>query len=166
MKKLLLSILFMTAAFGTKAQDAKPTKEETQKFIGTLLSKVIGEKSSTENMITTSQSFSSDFSAYHFADKFDNPNTFFASSDVRNIHWDDYLKCEGDKVDYAPNIMSVTLFFSSKVERENKIDNDKKVDNGYIFWVVIPVEKFASVEKALLRLSEIAKEENKDPFKN
>lgn len=34
------------------------------------------------------------------------------------------------------------------------------------FFIYVPTDKVESCKKALLRLSEIAKEENKDPFAN
>ena len=43
MKKILFLFLFATALNSATAQDAKPTKEETQKFINNVFSQVIGK---------------------------------------------------------------------------------------------------------------------------
>ena len=67
MKKILLSFLLLSLVFIAQAQDAKPTKEATQKFLNTMLSQVVGNpQDASEPTIRLIQKQSSDdgFSKY------------------------------------------------------------------------------------------------------
>jgi len=70
--------------------------------------------------------------------------------------------------DRDPEILSVSACFSKKVKMEegNNSGDEAKEEFADCITVVIPKGKFESIKKAFIRLAEIAKEENKDPFQN
>lgn len=72
------------------------------------------------------------------------------------------------KVDFFRGLggLEILLFFDSPLKHE--VDGKFKDEITYPNHLQLPIpnDKQESIKKAFLRLSEIAKEENKDPFKN
>ncbi len=65
MKKIILLVLIAVAFNIANAQDAKPTKEETQKFITNMISQVIGaEPTEYTRVQINDQLFSDGFTAF------------------------------------------------------------------------------------------------------
>ncbi len=166
MKKLLLSIFFIAAASLTQAQDIKPTKEVTQRFINLILGKAVGEFY-IEGTPIKIQSFSEAFTSFKFSIE-DKEAGYLSVDEYSEIKWDELNSC----VDFGgnkenKNLERVLLVFDSKVLYINK-DEGMNARTKYVnqFTIEIPVDRTTSLIKAFERLSEIAKEENKDPFTN
>jgi len=176
MKKLFLSFLFLAFVFMVQAQDAKPTKEETVKFLNSICQKMIGRENAEYSEYSKFQICEFTNTSYIVKWKTNEPNhaehlhTFF----WENISWEDNTKITIDQtfgeiikvlVEFKLGIPfkeTFTTYNNDGSIRESKVTEGR----GPFFRAYIPEEKFESFKKAILRLSEIAKEENKDPFKN
>jgi hypothetical protein len=159
MKKLLTICLIMVTVFTVNAQDKKPTKEETVIFIQRQFESLIGYK--VRGSVITKYEF--DLSKIQFESR---SNLNYTSSYIyTQINWGNLVKIERYEND-------IQLFFTSSIYNDYKavMDNGKIVNSHAKFenyiQILVPSEKFESIKKAFLRLSEIAKEENKDPFKD
>jgi hypothetical protein len=159
MKKLLTICLIMAAVFTVNAQNGKPTKEQTIAFIQRQFESLIGTKNFS-NVITK---YEFEPTKIYFEDR---SNLKYNSSyTYTQINW-------GNLVEIKRYENDIQLFFKSSINRDYKavmdngriVNSEKKIEN-YI-QIPVPDEKFESMKKAFLRLSEIAKEENKDPFQD
>lgn len=63
-------------------------------------------------------------------------------------------------------IASATVYFTTVMKETLMLEGKEVTAYETTFDIVIQPEKFESIKKAFERLAEIAKEENKDPFKN
>ena len=172
MKRLLISFLFIAGALSAQAQDSKPSKEATQKFLNNILSQVVGNPQDAlqpKIRLIQKQSFENDFTKYILINGSD--NYFRERSEYINVPWQDFTDFI---VEINGGIQSyVRIIFKSNMEYESFccfVDEDKGDPSFSIytnqFLIYIPTDKLESCKKAFLRLSELAKEENKDPFKN
>jgi len=164
MKKLLLLFLLTSITVVVKAQE-KPSKSDTHGLINTTLKRVVARNSCSEAMMVSEQFFSNDFAKYHYAAKSKDKKKS-ATTDVSNIQWKNYLKCEM-KTSTWDNVIACTTVYFSTAMKETIILEGKEVSSfETTIDIVIQPEKLESIKKAFERLAEIAKEENKDPFKN
>ena len=158
MKKLITICLIMATVFTVNAQDKKPTKEETVAFIQRQFESLIGYK--VRNSVITKYEF--DLAKINFESRSD---LYTTTRIYTQINWGNLVKIERYEND-------IQLFFTSSIYYDYKavMENGKIVNSNAKFenyiQILVPSEKFESMKKAFLRLSEIAKEENKDPFKD
>lgn len=161
MKKLLLFLLFTATILVSQAQNKKPTKEETIKYLNTLAQGSLGK------------SWSAGEGAINFVQITDKSVTMqTVKGCVRtwnNIPWHEYDSSHmyQNKMIVSFKQSMLTKYACPDVEANNSKQlafefNDPE-DSFYIFLASDKMENF---KKAIHRLSEIAKEENKDPFKN
>ena len=172
MKKLLLLFLFITITSFANAQDAKPSKEETQKFLNNMLSSVIGNPQDSDQPTIRKiqkQSFTNDFSDYL---RQNGDNEFRERDEYIRIPWQDFT--DFIVITQKNDIQTIVrLIFKTKMEEKYfccYVDEDNGIPALTFttdqFLIFLPNDKVESCKKAILRLAEIAKEENKDPFKN
>lgn len=165
MKKIILPLIFIGAAFVLQAQDTKPTKEATRKFINSMLAQVVGEKC-TGSYLIKKQSFISDFGSYEFTE---GDGSGWMSSNITLIKWQELNEFEEYAEPKNVNLRFIRLSFNTKIKNVTDyncciVQGSSDFTNDFSFYV--SADKYESVKKACYRLSEIAKEENKDPFKN
>lgn len=141
----------------------KPTKEETITFINRTLSEVTG-KSCFYGRINKAELSSTGeiFTDIQDDQKKDLP---LLAAELIGIKWDK-MDTEKPKIFVTEeNIAEFTLRFTTKIKQKGAMRNGEKIDNyTEDLSMCVPKEKFESIWKAFLRLSEIVKAENKDPF--
>lgn len=164
MNKSLLLFFVLIITFVATAQN-KPTKEETQGLINTTLKRVVARNSCSEGMMVSEQFFTNDFANYHYNARSKDKKKA-AITDVANIQWKNYLKCALNISEFDSGIACVTVYFTTAIKETFVIDGKEVNNYETTFNIVIQPEKFESLKKAFERLTDIAKEENKDPFKN
>ena len=165
MKKTLLSFLFLASLVVSQAQDAKPSKDETQRFLNSMLKDVLGKDVLRGRYTVTKQSFKNDFNSYTSTN-----TTARGTTDVNEVSPIDWAKFEGCTevaIAGSDDVIALSLNFSNKVEIIHT-DIFGKLDTQLTnsFQIFVPRNKKESVLKASWRLSKITKEENKDPFEN
>jgi hypothetical protein len=158
MKKLITICLLIATTFTVNAQDAKPTKEQTITFIKNQLASMIGTKYMSNNLITK-YSFETDKIYFEFSDEMVTSTYTYSQ-----LNW---VNLVGES--RAGN--EIILAFKSAIKEDYKAFGKSSgavvnsgVKNQQYIQIPLPSDKFDSLSKAFLRLSEIAKEENKDPF--
>ena len=158
MKKLITICLLIATTCTVNAQQ-KPTKEQTITFIKNQLASMIGTKWMSDNLITK---YSFETEKIYFEASGEMVTTTYTYSQLNWVNLVGESRAGND----------IILVFKSAIKRDYKAfaKNGAVVNSGvkneqYI-QIPLPVEKFDSLTKAFLRLSEIAKEENKDPFGN
>lgn len=183
MKKLITICLLLATAFMVKAQDSKPTKEQTIAYLDKILKMSIGYKTygvggPEDKRMEEHQIIDYTFSEFKVENAV-NLNKYKDNSSIKdeqtysNIIWANNTAIKiGDSDDslYIDNeIVYISLRFSNKllVDRNYTRDNpgDEMRFQNWLSLVVLKT-KAESFKKALERLVEIAKEENKDPFEN
>ncbi|EAZ95017.1 hypothetical protein FBBAL38_11749 [Flavobacteria bacterium BAL38] len=162
----------MATIFTVNAQDKKPTKEETIAFINRTIELSIG---SEYNYTYTTKTYF-DYNIY------ERESVMKVGELVTGNFKEEYslLKWENLRINsfhlqncsFGENdICQVWIYFSNQISfRETSTekygDPSDKITFKQSLAMLIPKGKFESIKKACIRLSEIAKEENKDPFKD
>ena len=164
MKKLLLLFLLTSITVVVKAQD-KPSKSDAQGLINTILKRVVTRNSCSEGMMVSEQFFTNDFANYHYAASSKDKKKS-AITDISDIHWKNYLKCDMKTSVWDTGIACTTVYFSTSMKQTFILEGKEVSTFETTIDIVIQPEKLESIKKAFERLAEIAKEENKDPFKN
>lgn len=164
MKKLLLLFL-LTSITGVVNAQNKPTKVNTYGIINTILKRVVARNSCSDGMMVSEQFFTNDFAQYHYLENSKDKKKA-AITDVANIQWKNYLKCEMKTSEWNSGIACATIFFTTAMKETLMLEGKEVSTYETSFDIVIQPEKFESIKNAFERLAEIAKEENKDPFKN
>jgi len=166
MKLLGTLLLFFAYSFGLHAQE-KPTQEETINFISNTVQGAIGTD------------FGSSISIKEYTFNYNSLNLYCKKTSdwsgfkykYENIRWQDFRDFDTDTrvTDIATKVM---LNFKTKIASKLSFYNSNgdfiTESESYTDQLpfTIPTEKISSFKKAILRLVEIAKEENKDPFAN
>lgn len=163
MKKLILFCLLLVSTFSINAQGSKPTKEQTLDYLTKTLKLTLGEEYSFRGKIKR-------YSKVDF--KYDTVS--------EKIEWHDgFDECENTEIkwetvtDYnfeeygSEKLILIIISFDSKYKLICKSKDFSSV--GYTSYenslnLLILKSKAESFKKALERLVEIAKEENKNPF--
>jgi hypothetical protein len=174
MKKLLTICLIMATAFTVNAQGGKPTKEETVAFINRTLNECKGFKLPYYMGTMQNVDFSENKLIYTtiLTVGVDGKKDCDHKEIYENINWSklkmDQMEFnqETDYFSYYHIRFSTNLNKTTNNENCSFRENSKKTNIQSNMYVFIPTEKKESIKKAFLRLSEIAKEENKDPFQN
>lgn len=164
MIKFLLSVLFLASLSIAEAQNAKPTKEETQKFLYSMLKAALG-KDVNEGYTLTKQSFTNDLESYSYTTVTDRGST--DGDEVTLIDWSKFANKYQVNSFGSADVIQFSCYFNNKIQVIHKdiFGNVKtKMTDNFDFFV--PTEKEDSVFRACMRLRELAKEENNDPFKN
>lgn len=166
MKKLLTICLIVAATCTVNAQE-KPSKDVTVKFIEASLKKSIGTVSYGHLLTDVS---------------FDGNELILTTTrkdlDVRstvtysNFDWEGlsrFLVRNDSEKSTIPGFEVVNISFETSYKQKTITEQYGKARKSELlstwFLIHMPTEKIVSLEKAFLRLSEIAKEENKDPFR-
>lgn len=181
MKKLITICVLIVTVFTVNAQQ-KPTKKETIAYLDKILKMSIGYKtyglSEEDKRAEEYQIIDYTFSEFKVENTVIEIN-YKKNSSVKdeqaysNIIWANNTAIEIGKRDtslYRDNeIVSISLQFSNKllVDRNYTRDNpgDEMRFQNWLSFVVLKT-KSESFKKALERLVEIAKEENKNPFED
>lgn len=168
MKKtiVLVTLAFLSISF-VQAQDKKPTKEETIAFIKRTTEATVGKEIGWGAILEES-SFSVD--GYTTKQTISGTHGFTVET-YRLLKWEtmDSNRWSETAPQEGIEVIEIGVYFSSKVKHVrdfNLSDNNDKDEYTNELMVYIPKDKLESMKKAFLRLSEIAKEENKDPFEN
>lgn len=161
MKKLITICLLLATTFTTNAQQ-KPTKEETLAFMKRTLEATIGYNAPGKGKILEIK-FSGDY--YFYKAYYDLGDTGFTNySTTSLINWE---KIKPDFIIFkdANSLTEVKISFSNSMKIKQQVSDQPERDffNSQATFYV-STEKKESFKKACLRLAEIAKEENKDPF--
>lgn len=173
MKKLLTICLLMATVFTINAQDAKPTKEETIAFINRTINECKGFKLPNYMGELENAFFTGNKLIYKSTTSLTSGKKNCAREEIyEDIAWDK-LKIEDIKFESSESVASYYLIsFKQNINHiyitENCVfsENSSRTNIQSNMYFFIPLEKKESIKKAFLRLSEIAKEENKDPFAN
>ena len=156
MKKLLTLCLLMAATLAITVQE-KPSKEKTIAFMRGVLESSIGQPYHGNHVVTQvsfdGDSYKNTLQNIHYKND-------FQFIEYRAIKWEHFSSVSTEKT--LEGVVDFNVWFDVKIE--NIHDNGKSFSE--IVQFLIPVLKKESFKKACLRLSEIAKEENKDPFAN
>lgn len=176
MIRKLIAIMLLTCTIQvTLAQDKKPTKEETIRFINKTASLVAGETiDRKKTTLFKSCSFSEDrYEEQHEKKEDDCEGIENYVNTFNLLQVDDisaYPSKNNEKVGY------VNLYF--KTENVNiagsggmRCKDGTRISPAKSIYVAVltiycPIDKLGSMQKAFQRLVEIIKEENKDPFAN
>lgn len=177
MKKIIIAILFIFCLPFVYGQEKKPTKEETISFIKRTVETSIG---SVYNSTRTTEIIF-EYDRYKRVSvmevKRDNQSAVIVGNydeEWSLLKWDNLDKKEFE-LQNCPvgenDICEMWIFFSrdikhTEIERTKYVGNKDETKFTHYLPILIPKEKFESMKKAFLRLAEIAKEENKDPFAN
>ncbi len=159
MKKLITICLLVATTFSVNAQ-TKPTKEETLAFLRRTCESTIGKTSDDKKFIKTTFSYNNITTEYLYMGYEDSSIDEFSL-----IKWEnatEILMWEHSTGD-EQEISDVMIKFSSQVLLEQNGGTGEYRDSVYFYY---PEIKRESVKKAIERLIEIAKEENKDPFQD
>ncbi|EAZ95019.1 hypothetical protein FBBAL38_11759 [Flavobacteria bacterium BAL38] len=162
MKKLLTICLIMATIFTVNAQDKKPTKEETVAFINRTTALTVGKI--FYGSTTTEAKFNYD--SYFYSQTF---NAFLSTTKkYSGILWETMVPDQIQILNERDiDIIEIGIPFTKIIKFEStSTGSDSKTEYNNWLRIIIPKEKFESIKKACLRLSEIAKEENKDPFQD
>lgn len=165
MKKLITICFLLSTAFTVKAQDGKPTKEETIAFINRTTALSIGNVylfgDITESKFT--------YDSYSLTGGGQAGDEILIQKDTYSgISWEtlnpEWISTINDR---SNGMTGCSVGFTKKIKHEEAFTGlETKIEYKNFIQIVIPKEKFESIKKACLHLSEIAKEENKDPFQN
>lgn len=173
MKKLITICFIMAIVFTVNAQDGKPTKEETVAFINRTLNECKGFKLPFQMGTIQNVDFSENKLIYTTILTLSSGKKDCDHTEIyENINWDKLKIDEMEfnvSTDYSSNYHIKFATNINKIivdENCNYRDNSNKTNIQSNMYVFIPTNKKESIRKAFLRLSEIAKEENKDPFQN
>lgn len=170
MKKIITICFLLATTFTVIAQTAKPTKEQTINYLTRTFSLTEGERTSnkttkyTTNFEYTACLFSIDkiIENYNFETVWNDPEKTkngmrkYSSS---NLKWETVTSINlGSQLS---NLTIVAITFSAKYKLT--VDEEESGQENVLSLLVVN-NKAESFKKALDRLVEIAKEENKDPF--
>jgi hypothetical protein len=161
MKKLITFCLLLTIAFTSQAQDGKPTKEQTVAFMKRTLEETIGYET-PEGKI---QEITFNENSYYFK-AYDDLIGISTSALTSLIKWEK-LNPEGFILREVNSITVLRVTYNGSISYKQKIES--RAEKEFFFseaTFFIPSNKAESFKKACIRLSEIANEENKDPFAN
>lgn len=155
MKKLITIGLLIATSFTVNAQE-KPSREQTIKFIDTTLKKFVGNNDAAEVLKNIS------FDGVELI----KTSTMYNEPSIdkySNLHWEElsFAIREDSKVS---GFTKIQLSFETNFKQYMSLLNKERFFDWFTLYV--PTDKIQSIEKAFLRLKEIAKEENKDPFEN
>lgn len=164
MKQSILLFFVLVITFVATAQN-KALKSDTQGLINTTLKRVVARNSCSEGMTVSEQFFINDFANYHYTARSKDKKKA-AITDVSNIKCKNYLKCEMKTSEFDSGIACATVYFTTAMKQIFILEGKEISSYETTFDIVIQPEKFESIKNAFERLAEIAKEENKDPFKN
>ena len=181
MKKLLTICLIMATIFTVNAQDKKPTKEETIAYLDKVLKMSVGYNNyrgeagnrSSQLLITDYIFSEKEIQINYKVLRILKESTHFESQKFSKIPWENVDKIfERDNKDFnGEELSTIEVVFSTKLRydaevfnKEVGMDENDHYPNYIQFYVFN--DKKESFKKALGRLVEIAKEENKDPFKD
>lgn len=164
-KSITALLLCLLMSFATAYSQA-PTKDETINFMTTTLNGAKGTEMSDGFFVTIIEFDGNNYS-YTCGKKMGRANF---STATENIPWQEFKSFESN---YKVNedITSVRLKFKIKVEgalylnTENG-NNAKSATYTEGFVMLVPTEKAESFKKGIMRLVELAKATNKDPFSN
>lgn len=155
MKKLFLYISLLTCVIGF-AQDSKPTKEETITFMSKTLKAGIGMGFEWDSTIQD-VSFHGDKLVIEATET----NRNLIRYNISDLPWE-YL----DKSNFESANMKCNFTIRFTKSYKNIITTGGEIVTEFPkkMNISIPEDKIESFKKACIRLCEIAKEENKDPF--
>jgi lysophospholipid acyltransferase (LPLAT)-like uncharacterized protein len=162
MKNFLFCFLLITVNLITHAQNAKPSKEEIVKFLNNEMQ--IGLGPDGPSVTTTFIEFKYDKYVIKFNQR---EGSKFMTLSYSNIPWDK-IKSIASEINTA-RTACVTLYIHFERSVTKTVEGEKleqKIEADTSIFFDIPKDKIESCKKAILRLAEIAKEENKDPFVN
>jgi hypothetical protein len=167
MKKLITICLLIATSFTVNAQE-KPSREQTIKFIESSLKKTIGTKDSYNNLLTNVSFNGNELILTTTVASLDELTTRTYS----NFNWEgvDFIVRDDSEKSTISGFEVVQLSFVTSYKQvtiTKQYDEVRKNERTFNWFIIhMPSDKIESLRKAFLRLSEISKEENKDPFQN
>lgn len=161
MKKILISVLFILATALIHAQEKKPNKDATIKYLNNIVQASLGKEwLKSEGKVNVVQITANTVSMQT------------VKGCVRswaNIPWHEFSKID---VYDSKIIVRFKVAFSSKYSCP-RIEGEEIIHGAFEFnepesdfFIFISEDRIEGFKKGCLRLAEIAKEENIDPFKN
>jgi hypothetical protein len=150
--------MLIAVSFAAKAQQ-KPTKEETISFMNRTLKSTISYKSYVGKILEIEFNQNQYYLKTYFAV---GGGGFYSEYTRSQFPWD---ALEADQ--FKVNGNELRIIFSRNYRSKSKISDGAEKEQFYSsINILLPSDKIESFKKACIRLSEIAKEENKDPFQN
>jgi hypothetical protein len=156
MKFISLTTLIVAFSLITNAQAKKPTKEETVKYLNTLCQAGLGMAKGKDFIIN------SVVLTYTSLEVKTTPN--ISVSTWSNIPWQEFISIEVLSPGKLLVIFKTAMPFQMHqpaTGTSQAYSNDEPEKSIHLY---APVDKIESAKKAVMRLVEIAKDENKDPF--
>lgn len=172
MKKGILVVVFMCIVGVLNAQEKKPTKEETIAFINRTLNEFKGYELPWSEGILESVKFTGSMYVLKTYHEDEGKRTQQYTTTCEDLPWD---KLNIEKTEWHPdkNVPYYYVIFNQSYKSTEVYDAlfDRRYDKTTTQMLLslilfVPANKAESIKKAFLRLAEIAKEENKDPFVN
>ena len=159
MKKLFTICLLLATTFTVSAQQ-KPTKEETVAFMKRTLESAIGSRAPFIALKEVSFSENSYSTRIIFHDGRN------GDMETSSIKWESLIP-DQITIRKLRECTEVEVSFRYPAKVTKSIGGEKTSDESLSkISFYVPNDKAESFKKACLRLAEIAKEENKDPFQN
>jgi hypothetical protein len=153
--KKLLTIYLLIATICTVNAQTKPTKEETIAFMNRTLKSTIGFNGIVEIDFNQNTYTLKDYTSV-------GAKGFYSSHTSSGIPWE---TLQADSFHIHGN--RLRIIFSRNYRHKYQVHNSPEIEEFISSLdIKLPFDKVESFKKACIRLSEIAKEENKDPFKN
>lgn len=186
MKKLLTICLIMATVFTVNGQDKKPTKQETIAYLDKVVKMSTGYKTYSvggplneedrrvkEHLITDYSFSESKVAKLNKTKNYINNSTDISQTVFSNLNWENVSAIKINSLE-EDKLTNDSLYRDEELEEFRiKFSNKIMMDWGDgeltpLFYLNVYVLKIKSesFKKALERLVEIAKEENKDPFKD
>jgi hypothetical protein len=159
MKKIITICLLIATTFTVKAQDGKPTKEQTISFMNRTLKSTIGFEGKDGKIVEIELNQNK----YYLKTYYDLGGSGFYSNFISSeFPWESLIVDQ-----FEVNGNNLRIIFSQNYRNKYKIDDQPEKEQFISSLdMTLPFDKIESFKKACLRLAEIAKEENKDPFQN
>ena len=158
MKKLLTICFLIAISFTVNAQQ-KPTKEETIAFMNRTLKSTISYMGDDGKILETEFNENQ----YYLKTYLDLGGTGYYSKYTNSQFPWDALEADQFKVNGNELRISFSRNYRSKYKISDQPEKEQFISS---LDITLPSDKIESFKKACIRLSEIAKEENKDPFQN
>lgn len=147
------------------AQSTAPNKEETMKFLSNTTQLAVGTPLDDGYYVVYTR-FDNDSYTWQMAKTTDSrpPWVYFSANKIPWQEFESFLP--NHKVD--DQVTSIKLKFKTRVEHSIQMHTGQAQNRRDSFnnevTIMVPTEKVESMKKAILRLVEIYKDENKSPF--
>jgi len=165
MKKLITICLLMATIFSVNAQDGKPTKEQTLTYLSKTFA--LSEGESFDGQTFDVYNFSNNKIIENYNTK-NNGSYVKCNDEYKDFKWETFelVTSPRNSLSELDNLCKIVIRFGSNFKAVLGCDDASDViemNDKYLYLYILKT-KAESFKKAIERLVEIAKEENKNPF--